>query len=168
MIFQPRFTCIDVLTDIENQELEIIVYGNPKAHQGPRFFCGKGFFGRGHVYNLDHCLQMQMHDLVQVALAPNLHRVNNPTFFTVESALEVELDIFMNSQMPTSFARMFILDASLQGVLYANNSRVVSITAAKSWDNEDNCNDRVHIHVKKINHEAEDFIVIDNKDEIEV
>lgn len=198
MIRLPHFTRIDVLADIENQELEMIVYGNPKAHQRPRFFRGRGFFGRGHVYNPDHRLQMQMRDLVQGALTPNLHPVHNPTYFTVESALEVELDIFMkrpdahfirqNGELLRTFENLrpqsrdllhlrtpdidniikFILDAPMQGVVYANDSKIIRLTATKSWDDHDNCNGRVHIRVKKIYQEAEEFIVIDDEDEIEV
>lgn len=196
---QPHFTRIDVITDVDNDELEMIVYGNPRAHQRPRFFHGRGLFGRGrgHVYNPDHRLQMQMRDLVQGALAPNLHPIHNPTFFTVESALQVELDIFMkrpdthfirqNGELLRTFDNLrpqsrdllhlrtpdidniikFILDSPLQGVVYANDSRVVRITAAKSWDNEENCNGRVHIRIKKIIQEqANNFIVIDDEEEI--
>ena len=165
---------IDLITVNHEECFECIIHGAPR----PQRRLGVRIFRRGRIpiaqpYNRSEAEKRLLQGLLRNAL-PGLH---NPIFF-LQQPLHVDVFFFMprpqahflqqngRTQRSAEFLRdgnihqhhlftpdadnmiKFLFDA-LEGIVYQNDSRIVSIKCLKSYDNYGHCNGRTYIKISK-------------------
>ena len=165
---------IDLITVKQEECFECIIHGAPHAQRRARIkIIRRGRIPVPQISNGSDREKLLLQRLLRNAL-PGLQ---NPLFF-LQQPLHVDLFFFMprpqahfsqeNGEIPRSaeFLRdrhitqhhintpdadnmvKFVFDA-LEGIIYRNDSRIVSFKVIKMYDNEDECKGRTYIKVSK-------------------